>query len=111
MLDPPVAGVGGAPRQAALLEHVGDRGDERGIAVHPLAQVLHRHRGVERVQGLDEDGRDGQPLGDPLHLPDHPPGELEDALLDLGVQLAPARLTAARLPGARRRRVRRLLGP
>jgi len=86
VLDPAVAGVRRAPGQAPLLQHVRDGRDERRVAVHPAAHFLHRHRGVQDVQRLDEDGRDGQPLRDPVDLADDAPGQLGHAFLDLGVE-------------------------
>src|SRR6266566_6157828 len=39
------------PRQPVLLQGVRDRGDEGGVAAHPLAEFLHRQRSIELDQG------------------------------------------------------------
>jgi hypothetical protein len=39
------------PGQPVLLQGVRDRGDEGRVTAHPLAEFLHRHRGIELEQG------------------------------------------------------------
>ena len=51
VLAPPVPQGGFPPGQPVLLQGVRDRGDEGRVAAHPLAEFLHRQRGIELDQG------------------------------------------------------------
>src|SRR6185312_14803913 len=50
VLAPPVPQGGFPPGQPVLLQGVRDRGDEGRVTGHPLAEFLHRHRGIELEQ-------------------------------------------------------------
>src|SRR5215469_10082456 len=55
-LHPAVAGVAFPGGQPTLLEHVGDAGDERGVAVQPAAQILLGERLALGHQPRDQPG-------------------------------------------------------
>src|SRR5690349_19616701 len=101
VLHPAVARMGLTPGQAALFQAVRDHRDERRVAVQPTAELLHGHRAVQGVQGLEEEGRERVALRERLPVRQDLPDQLANRAEDFLVKLVGLRFAAhlASFPG------------